>query len=191
MMSSSLGRRTKNTLTTLKKSWDDSCVTICVWSFQSANSFYLLSLMPRYGHHITLVTDHKPLTAILGPKKGPSSSQITRMGMDFSCIYSYDIIFHPTGEHANADGHSQFRLFIQHSTDESSSSNSFPVESCNSIWPSSQQGVSLHKKMVTFNTTLPEDIYRVVVEGWLLRGPRNYDKSCSKTYIKTILEWYT
>jgi len=54
----------------------------------------------------TLVTDHKPLTAILGPKKGVPSLAAARLqcwAVLFSA-YKYDIKFKSTQAHANADG---------------------------------------------------------------------------------------
>ena len=58
-----------------------------------------------YGHHFTLITDHKPLTTILGSKLGiPSimATQTQRWTILLSA-YSYNIRFHPTQAHGNAD----------------------------------------------------------------------------------------
>lgn len=52
------------------------------------------------------MTDHKPLTAILGPKKGVPSLAAARLqcwAVLFSA-YKYDIKFKSTQAHANADG---------------------------------------------------------------------------------------
>ena len=65
-----------------------------------------------YGRKFTLVTDHKPLTAILGPKRGiPSlaAARLQRWAWTLSA-YHYDIEFRPTGKHANADGLSRLPL---------------------------------------------------------------------------------
>ena len=55
-----------------------------------------------YGRHFTLVTDHKPLTAILGPKNGMPSLAAARKKRWALLLsgYSHDIHFH----HGNADG---------------------------------------------------------------------------------------
>ena len=65
-----------------------------------------------YGRKFQLVTDHKPLTAILGPKKGiPSlaAARLQRWALLLSA-YQYDIIFKRTLEHGNADGLSRLPL---------------------------------------------------------------------------------
>ena len=59
-----------------------------------------------YGRTFTLVTDHKPLTTILGPKKGIpalSAARMQRWALLLSA-YTYDIRFRPTQAHGNADG---------------------------------------------------------------------------------------
>ena len=86
-----------------------------------------------YGRRFTLVTDHRPLTTILGPKKGIppiAAARIQRWAVQLSA-YLYDIEFKPTKEHSNADALS--RLPLLDST-ESSVSNvnqiqSLPVDS--------------------------------------------------------------
>ena len=65
-----------------------------------------------YGRKFTLVTDHKPLLAILGEKKGiPSlaAARLQRWAVLLSA-YQYEIRFKPTQEHANADGLSRLPL---------------------------------------------------------------------------------
>lgn len=63
-----------------------------------------------YGRTFTLVTDHKLLTTILGPKKGIpalAAAQMQRWALLLSA-YTYDIRFRPTQAHGNADGLSCF-----------------------------------------------------------------------------------
>ena len=62
---------------------------------------HLGPLLHLYGRKFTLVTDHKPLTAILNPKKGiPSlaAARLQRWARILSA-YSYDIEFLSIGEH--------------------------------------------------------------------------------------------
>ena len=65
-----------------------------------------------YGRKFKLVTDHKPLTAILGPKKGiPSlaAARLQRWAILLSA-YDYEVVFKPTQVHCNADGLSRLPL---------------------------------------------------------------------------------
>ena len=65
-----------------------------------------------YGRTFTLVTDHKPLTSILNPKKGiPSlaAARLQRWAIILSA-YRYEIEFKPTRDHGNADGLSRLPL---------------------------------------------------------------------------------
>ena len=69
-----------------------------------------------YGRKFNLITDHKPLTAILGPKKGiPSlaAARLQRWAVLLSA-YQYEIHFKPTDAHGNADGLSRLPLPLQH-----------------------------------------------------------------------------
>ena len=68
-----------------------------------------------YGRKFTLITDHKPLTAILGSKKGiPSlaAARLQRWALLLSA-YNYEIQFKPTQSHCNADGLSRLPLPVQ------------------------------------------------------------------------------
>ena len=59
-----------------------------------------------YGQRFTLVTDHKPLLAILGPEKGiPSLAAAPRLQRWSILLAAYLYIeFKPTKDHSNADG---------------------------------------------------------------------------------------
>ena len=59
-----------------------------------------------YGRQFTLVTDHKPLTTILGPKTGVpalAAARWQRWALLLSA-YTCNIEFRPTKSHTNADG---------------------------------------------------------------------------------------
>ena len=65
-----------------------------------------------YGRKFTLVTDHKPLLTVLGPKKGippMAAARLQRWALLLSA-YDYAIEFKPTQQHGNADGLSRLPL---------------------------------------------------------------------------------
>jgi len=68
------------------------------------------------GRKFVLVTDHKPLTTILGPKQGIPPLAAVRL-QRWACTlsaYSYTIKFRPTKQHANANGLSRLPLGTRH-----------------------------------------------------------------------------
>ena len=65
-----------------------------------------------YGRHFLLITDHKPLKTILGPKTGVpalAAARLQRWAVQLSA-YTYDIQFRSTTEHGNADALSRLPL---------------------------------------------------------------------------------
>ena len=68
-----------------------------------------------YGRKFTMITDHRPLTTILGPKKGIppiAAARMQRWAVQLAA-YSYDIEFKSTKDHGNADALSRLPLKIQ------------------------------------------------------------------------------
>ena len=68
--------------------------------------------MYLYGRRFTLVTDHKPLSAIFHPKKGVpamSAARLQRYAL-FLAGFDYDIEYKSTAKHCNADGLSRLPL---------------------------------------------------------------------------------
>ena len=69
-----------------------------------------------YGRQFVLVTDHKPLTTILGNKRGIpplAAARLQRWSLILSA-YFYTIKFRPTKLHAYADGISRLPLGKRH-----------------------------------------------------------------------------
>lgn len=64
-----------------------------------------------YGRHFTLITNYKPLTTILGPKKGVSAVAAARLRWALLlAAYNYSIEFRSTTAHGNADALSRLPL---------------------------------------------------------------------------------
>ena len=73
-----------------------------------------------YGRKFTLITDHKPLTTILGPKKGILSLAAARLQQWALLLSAYDdvIQYKSTHDHSNADGLSRLPLpSVDHPSD--------------------------------------------------------------------------
>ena len=116
-----------------------------------------------YGRKFTLVTDHKPLTTILGPKnKVPTLAAATlqRWALVLSA-YSYDIEFRPTEAHGNADGLSRLPLSEMSSEGASSDAAVFNVSQLKSLPVTSQQ-----LQAATRNDSILSKILRFAKEGW-------------------------
>ena len=69
-----------------------------------------------YGRRFVLITDHKPLTTLLGPKHGIpplAAARLQRWALLLTA-YTYSIEYKATKEHANADGLSRLPLGTRH-----------------------------------------------------------------------------
>jgi len=75
-----------------------------------------------YGQRFTLITDHKPLLSIMGPKKGVPSLTAAHLQHWALILTAYDcqIEFKTTSAHANADGLSRLPLPSPSLTSDSS-----------------------------------------------------------------------
>ena len=67
-----------------------------------------------YARKFFLITDHKPLTAIFGPKKGIPTLAAARL-QRWAILLSAYIVYRPTKLHANADALSRIPLHIKES----------------------------------------------------------------------------
>ena len=88
-----------------------------------------------YGHEFTLITDHKPLLAILGPKKGipPLAAARLQCWAILLSAYNYDIQFKSTSGHTNADGLSHLPILDTTTGDQSVEVSLFNVAQINSL----------------------------------------------------------
>ena len=67
------------------------------------------------GRKFTLITDHKPLLAIFGPKAGlrPYAAARLHRWSVYMSQFNYDIEYQKTNDHGNADALSRFPLHIE------------------------------------------------------------------------------
>ena len=88
-----------------------------------------------YGPQFTILTDHKPLKTILGPKN--NIPQLAAVQMQWWALllsaYVYNIQFQPIGSHGNADGLSRLPLATGTPVVNSTDSTAFNVMQLNSL----------------------------------------------------------
>ena len=73
-----------------------------------------------YARHFTLVTDHRPLTALFGPTKPIPTLAAARMQRWALILsgYSYDIQYRSSTDNANADGLSRLPIKVRSNTED-------------------------------------------------------------------------
>lgn len=114
-----------------------------------------------YGRKFTLLTDHKPLLKILGPKTGVPTLAAARL-QRWSLIlaaYQYDICYKPSLQHANADALS--RLPLQREDPDAEYSSVFRISFLDQVPISSQ--------LIARQTELDSILQRVkhfTLNGW-------------------------
>ena len=116
-----------------------------------------------YGRQFTIIIDHKPLMAILGPKKGiPSlaAARLQRWAVLLSA-YTYKITFKPTQQHSNADGLSRLPLPIQESTTTSEVVSLFNISQVQALPVTVQQ-----VEMATRRDPILSKVTAYVKNGW-------------------------
>ena len=116
-----------------------------------------------YGRHFTIVTDHKPLTAILGPKKGIpalAAARLQRWAVLLSA-YRYEIEFRPTGAHANADGLSRLPLTNISPEDTTSDTKIFNVSQMEALPVTTRQ-----LRVATCTDSVLHKVFRYTQDSW-------------------------
>ena len=110
-----------------------------------------------YGRKFTLITDHKPLTTILGPKKGVptlAAARLQRWAVTLSA-YDYDIYYRKSEDHANCDCLS--RLPVDRNEHEEEVNFSFIDEI-----PINSRDIA----EATRKDTVLSKVYEYVLNGW-------------------------
>ena len=120
-----------------------------------------------YGRRFTLVTDHKPLTAIFHPKKGVpamTAARLQRYAL-FLAGFDYDIEYKSTTKHCNADGLS--RLPLQQTEKEETEMDSSEVFHATQfeLLPVTSEAVARE----TRRDPILARVYESIVKGWSIR----------------------
>ena len=117
-----------------------------------------------YGQSFVLVTNHKPLTTLLGPKKGIPpliAARLQKLALLLSA-YRYEIERKPTSEHANADGLSQFPMDKGKSESQSTSADCAFIIGQLQALPVTVEWLGA----TTRNDPLLSKVHLYVREGW-------------------------
>ena len=129
-----------------------------------------------YGRHFTLITDHKPLTTILGPKKGVpavAAARLQRWAL-LLAAYNYDIEFRSTTAHGNADALSRLPL------PEESSRAPSETRLCNLRKIEALPVTSQQIKVATQRDPVLSKIKSYVLKGWPNQVPKSLQAYRSK-----------
>jgi hypothetical protein len=118
-----------------------------------------------YGRRFTLVTDHKPLLAILGSKKKLptlAAARLQRWAI-FLMGYQYDLEFRPTGQHCNADGFSRLPRVTEDGEEEPLE---FGAAACNIIQIETLPLSAKSLQQSTLKDPELAPVLRYTREGW-------------------------
>ena len=136
-----------------------------------------------YGRKFTLITDHKPLTAIFGSKKGIptlAAARLQRWALLLS-TYDYEIQFKPTESHSNADRLSRLPLPVLDSHNGGEVASLFNVSQVQSLPVTFQQVQQTTKRDLVLSKLL-----RYVREGWPTQIPEELKAYHNRQYEITI-----
>ncbi len=136
-----------------------------------------------YGCKFTLVTDHKPLMAILGPKKGiPSlaAARLQRWAVLLSA-YQYQIEFKPTQAHGNADGLSRLPLQNEKSTPTAGETTVFNIAQIESLPIMFRQ-----IQKATQRDPVLSKVLRYTKNGWPCQVPAVLKPFCTRSHELTV-----
>ena len=126
-----------------------------------------------YGRQFTLVTDHKPLLTILGPKSGVptlAAARLQRWAIVLSA-YRYNIQFKNTGEHLNADALSRLPTMQATAADEEPSVFNFNLID-------EQPVTAKDIESATRKDPILSRVFEYTMSGW----PSDFDQDQLKPY---------
>ena len=121
-----------------------------------------------YGREFQLLTDHKPLTTILGPKAGiPSlaAARLQRWALLLSS-YQYQIQYKSTQTHSNADGLSRLPVKTDQSFDSESMPTIFNIHQIAALPVTSKQIAAVTRRHPVLSR-----VVRYLKNGWPTAKP--------------------
>ncbi len=136
-----------------------------------------------YGRKCTLITDHKPLTAIFGSRKGIptlAAARSQRWALLLS-TYDYEIQFKATGSHSKADGLSRLLLPVFDSHNGGEVVSLFNVSQVQSL-----PVTFLQVQQATKRDPVLSKLMRYVREGWPTQIPEVLKAYHNRQYEITI-----
>ena len=149
-----------------------------------------------YGRQFTILTDHKPLKTILGPKNNIpplAAARMQRWALLLSA-YVYDIQFRLTGSHGNADGLSRLPLATEtpvvNSTDPTASIvmllNSLPVQ-VSEIRAATRTDEVLSKVLHCLQQGWPEDTQGPLTPFWRRKEELAIESDCILWGVRVVM----
>ena len=147
-----------------------------------------------YGRKVVLVTDHKPLVSLFGPKKAIpplAAARLQRWAITLSA-YSYDIEYKPTSQHVNADSLS--RLPLQSTESSEDVVNVFNVAQVDTLPLTSQQIATATKKDPVLSQVFrytqsgwPSEVAEVLLPYWNHRSEFTIEQDCLLWGIRVVI----
>jgi len=122
------------------------------------------------GRKFTLITDHKPLLAIFGPKTGlrPYAAARLHRWSVYMSQFNYDIQYRKTNDHGNADALSRFPLHIKPGPENDSAEVHLIASERMDVLPVTAKSI----RQVTKNDAVLSKIARFCQTGWPINLPK-------------------
>jgi len=144
-----------------------------------------------YGRQFTLITDHQPLLAILGPKRGIPSIAAARMQRWAFVLssYQYNIVYRSTTRHANADCLSRLPLQQKNAIGNPPDAAVFNIAQIAMLPPVTSDAI----KAATRTDPVLGSVLRYTQSGWPLNVPEDlkpyWTRRQALTVEQNVLLW--